>query len=482
MLPSTFLREAALLLSDDKLPKYFSEFVESQLVQEWTAQLETVEGLLEFRDMAESAWADVCTKVGKKGQAPENAFEKLVKVLKTTPDASKRKKLTVAFLHDNVKLLKISESSKDLSFTKFIYFCICQELEAYFQTAASIRKFRPLMQASRDTVESVLKDMDLKKDTLSLQHINDYATKLGTTVWPVMAMWKAHRDNDADSWFINTPMPRVFGNPSCIRNAIERNCNPLKLSKPCKTSLDLANVVLCSPGQIAYRESPEKPFTVAKAPRAHLVANLPGLSRYIWVLRPETLEAAIYCLRPFRQIVEFDLPKHDDEVPNWIDCQRDVEGSLVLAWGHINSLTGMLQTQHIAAFDEDALVNGSLQFLSSIAKMPDRRTVGQRIDWRDHGNLLGVHHVVQEGTTSGPRKWEHVYEVVFGNSLIFSLITDTRPIESVYGSPTELIVLSPLSTSPLKKYVYEGEQYVMKETLDVPKLLNAHWACICVAS
>jgi hypothetical protein len=47
--------------------------------------------------------------------------------------------------------------------------------------------------------------------------------------------------------FLNVPMPRVFGAPSCVRNAIERHGDPTKLVKTAfvtkKITLDKALLV-----------------------------------------------------------------------------------------------------------------------------------------------------------------------------------------------------------------------------------------------
>jgi hypothetical protein len=82
-----------------------------------------------------------------------------------------------------------------------------------------------------------------------------------------------------------------------------------------------------------------------------------------------------------------------------------------------------------------------------------------------------------------------------------TLTTDARPIESIYGSPEDLVLLSPLSSSePLQHWTLvaakqeaaktEGPdgarpdatrpEYKMTASLKVPKLDVGHWQNVCV--
>jgi hypothetical protein len=262
------------------------------------------------------------------------------------------------------------------------------------------------------------------------------------------------------------------------------------------------HIVIAGHGHMAYKALAAEAdgplgFQVWPAKTAYLIAPLPGVSRgrFVWTLDPKTLQATIYKLDPVKgpiNILEFEVPQDETEGrPNWIDCQRDQEGSLVFLWGHINAQTGGLTTQNVIALDEESLFNDAkgpeIQFLSEVHKIPNRRVPGMRLDWRDHGNLLSIHHTIQDHmteATSGAlasRIWTHTYEIVFGDHLLMSISTDARPIESIFGGPTELVLLSPLSSkSALQYWMLKGATYEMKEAFEVPKCPTEQWSSVCV--
>jgi len=210
---------------------------------------------------------------------------------------------------------------------------------------------------------------------------------------------------------------------------------------------------------------------------------LPGCAlKHVWALDPKSLEATILCLEPYKVIAQFDVaPDEVYGMPNWIDCQRDSEGSLVLLWGSINPLTGSLYTQNILAFDEESLSESkNLEMLDAISSLPERRTIGVRVDWRDHGNLLSVHHTVSDSVKANERAWIHSYEIVFGHNLLMTLQSDTRPIEAVYGCPNDVFLLSPLSSKNAVQHWTLDDKYTMTEAMEIPKCPDGHWSSFCV--
>jgi hypothetical protein len=242
----------------------------------------------------------------------------------------------------------------------------------------------------------------------------------------------------------------------------------------------MTNVVLTGNGCISWKQKEE--WNTVKCDQAHLVASLPGLvSRHVWTLKPTTLEACIICLEPYRIVAQFELtPDEISGEPNWIDCQRDSEGSLVLLWGKINSLTGSLHTQNILAFDEECLGEKTFEMLDTISELPNRRSTGVRVDWRDHGNLLSVHHSVYDSAKNDERSWNHTYSVVFGNNVLMEFQSDLRPIEAVYGCPHDIFLLSPLSSKNAIQHYELSEKYVMTESMEVPKCPEGHWTSFCI--
>lgn len=501
MWPSKLLEKIAPVVwssQETKLKEHYDAYVTKFLHCKWTSEASKITSLIDFRDFAEDAVVQQQVQVAAE-QGPHVPIDRLVRALKSTSEASKRQTLAVAYIEENCLALRTFVNAQHVS-PEFVAFALERELETFYKHAEGLTRFRPLLKCSLDSLELSIKALETAGLSATLETFQTVARNLGlSTLWPALALWYSMKMGDVEEVFLNVPMPRVFGAPSCVRNAIERHGDPTKLVKTAfvtkKITLDKA--LLSGHGHVAYKTGND--FKIFKASRAYLCAPLPGMdTRHIWCLKPESLEAAIYKLDPeFKLVAEFELPRDEtEESPNWIDCQRDSEGALVLLWGHINSLTGSLYTQNAAALDEEAILaasgpdaNVGIEFLSSIASMPTRRVLGQRIDWRDHGNLLSVHHSVEDSTSaSGTRLWTHAYDIVFGTHLLMTLTTDARPIESIFGSPEDVILLSPLSSSePLQHWTLvrpekaEGKpEYKMSGSCKAPKLDTGHWQCAIV--
>jgi hypothetical protein len=282
-------------------------------------------------------------------------------------------------------------------------------------------------------------------------------------------------------------MPRVFGAPSCVRNNLNRRVDPHKLVRASRTPLRMSQTILAGPGHIAFKTAPDAAFEIWPLKHSGLIAAIPGVpnGRYVWALDATTMEGGLYRIGKGGPslLVEFEVPKDEtDEKPNWIDCQRDQEGSLVLLWGFISPQTGNINTQNVMIFDDTVFTsNKDISFLTEMHAMPNRRLEGTRIDWRDHGNLLSMYHSIEDHNEEPlKRRWVHNYEIVFGSSLLMTMSTDARPIESIYGSPEDVILLSPLSTSSgLQHFVLDQSTYTLKENCSVPKI-QGYWNSVCV--
>jgi hypothetical protein len=499
MWPEKILQDIGpyVLTDDTKVKSAFDRYIKEYKRAQWASNVAKLSAFLDFRDYAEDIWATLLDTFGLSSQkVGQLSIDKLQKVLKSTTDPVTRRSMTLAFLEENALSLKsslrIHNGPED-----FVAFAIDDELVTFFKHAEQIIKFRPLLKASTSAIETVVKDMDAKGLALSLQDVQQYARDLGLkTIWPILAMWRAQQDGRLEDLFYNVPLPRVFGSPSCVRNSIEKTTDLQNLVRPARKGLTMDHVVIAGHGHIAFRGTPESPFQVWPAKTAYLIATLPGITsgRFVWTLCPKTLQATIYKLDSSKgpiSILEFEVPQDETEgLPNWIDCQRDQEGSLVFLWGHINAQTGGLTTQNVIALDEESLFSDSkepeIQFLSEVHKIPNRRVPAMRLDWRDHGNLLSVHHTVQDHMVESPntlatRTWTHTYEIVFGDHLLMSIATDARPIESVFGGPTEMVLLSPLSSkNALQYWILKGTTYEMKEAYEVPKCPFDHWTSVCV--
>ena len=458
-----------LFNSQDKVSIYFRDFVKQVLTPQWVGETDRFSSLIDFRDYAEDTLALLAEHF--KVEVPTAVtIDKLIKSLRAHTDSTIRKKMTVAFLEENVSSLRPS-----MIYAPFVEWSINAELKKYFELACGLGKIRPVLSCSVDTIDSVTKKIT---SDLTYDDCLAFAKDLGvTSLWPVLALCKAHQDGEVEEIFLHVPMPKVFGAPSCVRNSLSRK-KVGDFSKNTKSYLNLKQSVIAGKNSLCWNDQSD--WTIKENVTAHLVAALPGTKRSVWCLDPQTMKAVIYQLDPFRILLEFDLPR--DREPNWIDCQRDNEGSLVLLWGHINHLTGALHSQNMSAIHEEALFSSSDEVLAPISDMQNRRKLGSKIDWRDHGNLLSVHHQVVD--VPGPiRKWAHNYDIVFADTILLSLETEGRPIESIFGCPNEMILLSPLSASQSLQYWIVGEsgEHTMKETSKLPKCPEGQWTSLTVS-
>jgi hypothetical protein len=481
MWPTKILEKIGpIIFKDDKPKEHYIMYIKSILKPKWFSELSNASTLFDFRDYAEDTWASI-QKSFQIDSSLSVPIDSLLKSLKVSQDTTKRKNLTIAFLEENAYSLRSQIHIKILP-ESFIGFCIDNELETFFKHARGIGRFRPLLKAPLESLEAVIKEMEALGRNITVDHLQTFAGNLGlTTLWPVLAMWASNERGDIEDMFLHPPLPRIFGSPSCLRNAIEKTTSPEKTARRARTSLDIKRSVLSGLGHLAWLDGSE--WRIEAHANACLVAPLPGMPhRMLWCLRPDTLQASIVSLDPFNIIAEFDLPV--DEIagePNWIDCQRDAEGSLVLLWGQINALTGNLQTQNMVAFDEEFAIGKEFTMLDQISDLPQRRTIGTRVDWRDHGNLLSIHHTISDGLAdNGERSWTHAYEVVFGSHLLMTFSTTARPIESIYGSPHDVFLLSPLSAKNAIQHWILDETYKLKESSEVPKNPAGHWTSFCV--
>jgi hypothetical protein len=479
MWPSELLEGLSKILFTDlaKPKEHFIAYVKTVLRPKWVSDLSSASSLLDFRDYAEDTLQTLSAKFSSQFTC-DLTIDRLIRAVKRTDDISARRNLTVAFIEENAYSLKGAIETLP---STFIGYCVDKELDVFFSHARGIGRFRPLLKAPRDAIESVVKDMESK--TLTIEDVQKYAKDLGLlTLWPILAIWSSNQRGDVEELFLHPPMPRIFGAPSCVKSEIDTTIKPQLVVKKARKSLSMQNVILCGNASIAWRTNNE--WHIEACDQAHLVATLPGLEkRYVWALKPSTLEAAIVCLEPYKVVAQFDLtPDEVSGVPNWIDCQRDSEGSLVLLWGTINPLTGSLYTQNILAFDEECLLESKpLEMLESISSLPERRVTGVRVDWRDHGNLLSVHHTVSDSTVEMERCWKHTYEVVFGQNLLMTFSSDSRPIEAVYGCPNDVFLLSPLSSKNAIQHWTLEDKYTMTDSMEIPKCPTGHWSSFCVS-
>ena len=467
-----FLKELAplILLSEKKVQDHYSNYVKQNLKKTWSVELDRFTSLIDFRDYAEDVLSLLATNF-EVDQPSAVTIDRLVKSLKMTPSKENRKEMTIAFLEENA----LSLSSK-LCYGPFIQFAIDVELKNYFDLAAGLGKIRPVLSCSVEVIEAVVKKIDTSKN-MSVDTLKSYAVELGlSSLWPVFALIKAHHDGDVEELFLHVPLPKVFGAPSCVRNSLNR-AKVSTSEKTCRLVLD--NAVIAGTDSLCWKTS--SGWITKEALTAHLIAALPG-RRSVWCLDPNTMKAAVYTLEPFRVVLEFELPFDDlhDQRTNWIDCQRDSEGALVLIWGTINPLTGALHSQNVSALNEEALFsNEESEILASMAPLPNRRRLGYKVDWRDHGNLLSVHHQVVDAP--GPvRKWTHNYDIVFAETILLSLETEGRPIEAIFGSPKEMILLSPLSAMQGLQLWTNQDEYKLKETARLPKCPKGQWTSMTV--
>jgi len=475
------------------LKPLFEGFLKSRKRVQWASELASISGLLNIRDYVEDTLNTMCHQFKVTGtEGP--SLDILQSSLKRTIEATERRTIALAYLEEHALSLR-QKITVDAAPTDFVAYAIQQELATFFSHADTMIRFRPLLKASKDLVDTTIQQIESLGPSLTFANVQAFARDLGLkTVWPILAMVVSIQNDTSDRYFLNTPMPRVFGAPSCVRNSLNRRVDPHKLVRASRTPLRMSQSVLAGPGHIAYKPGPDQPFEIWPLKHAGLIAAIPGVpnGRYIWALDTKTFEGGLYRLGKSGPslMVEFEVPRDETDVePNWIDCQRDQEGSLVLLWGHISPQTGNINTQNVMIFDDTVFTSGKdITFLTEMHAMPNRRSEGTRIDWRDHGNLVSVHHTVQEDQKSdGPeaslRSWQHTYEIVFGDFLLMTITTDARPIESVFGSPTEMILLSPMSSKnalQLWSLRPNDTAYDMTHSMEIPKCPKHYWTSLTV--
>jgi len=475
------------------LKPLYEGFLKSCKRSQWASELASIHGLLNIRDYVEDTLNLLCHEFKVSGtQGP--SLDLLQSSLKRTVDQNERRTIAVAYLEEHALSLR-QTITVDAAPPDFVAYAIQQELKTFFQHADTMIRFRPLLKASTDLVDATIQKLEDLGPALTFEQVQAFARDLGLkTVWPVLAMVATIQNDTSDRYFLNTPMPRVFGAPSCVRNNLNRRVDPHKLVRASRTPLRMSQTILAGPGHIAFKTAPDAAFEIWPLKHSGLIAAIPGVpnGRYVWALDATTMEGGLYRIGKGGPslLVEFEVPKDEtDEKPNWIDCQRDQEGSLVLLWGFISPQTGNINTQNVMIFDDTVFTsNKDISFLTEMHAMPNRRLEGTRIDWRDHGNLVSVHHTVQEdqkseGLDAPVRSWQHTYEIVFGDFLLMTITTDARPIESVFGSPTEMILLSPMSAkNALQLWTLRANDtaYDMTHSMEIPKCPSGYWTSLTV--
>lgn len=476
MWQSEILSRVSYLLDPQSLPAQFVLFVNRILKPKWNTELSYTTSLLDFRDYAEDSWLQLKQRFSGPNISQEPRFDLLQKELKLLCDPMRRKLLVCSFLESSAQALRSEIKPIDLD---FIAFALNQEIDSYFSTCSSLLKFRPILSSSRESIELVMSKMNSEN---TYEDLVEFAGLLGLVnplnLWPVLAMWRAHYYGESEDLFLHVPMSRVFGCPSAQYKDIDRKCNFKTIAKPALKNFSFDNLVLAGHGVLAFKK--QEQWIIADVPQAGLVCAIPGLEEKIWLVNSKTAKASIYDIKLEKNILEFDLPVLDSE-PNWIDCQRDSEGSLILIWSTLNSITGSSQNEHMIALEEDLLASGKGDFLASISVIPNRRAPGTRLDFRDHGNLVNCYHAVRDSESNNKRVWIHTYEICFASTLLMTLETDSRPIEAVYGSPFDIVLLSPLSSKQAIQHwsLDSNNKFVLKNTSICPKN-NKNWQGITI--
>lgn len=469
MWPEKILCKIGSLLDSTKAPEHFVLYILKVLRPKWTTEMHSITSLIDFRNYAEDTWAQsLCyITINDTAETSGPPFELLIKELKSIVDSSKRRLLVSCFL---VEALQAQRSNANYSNLDFAAFALDQELDNFFKVSGPLAKFRPLLKASRDSVEQIMSKINNEN---TYEDLETFASDLGLVrplnLWPVLALWRAHYFGESEELFLHAPLPRVFGGPSTQYKDIERQCDFKTIARRAHKNFSFDQCVLAGQGSLAYRLNGS--WCQKQVEQASLVCSMPGISKKVWLLNPKVMKASIFDLSLGKNILEFDLPGAQEE-PNWIDCQRDVEGSLVLLWATLNTFTGSASHENMVAFDEDLLAGTNQgDFLQQISTVPQRRQRGTRLDFRDHGSLVNVHHSVKDQQGPQGRLWTHIYEVIYANTLLMTLETDSRPIEAVYGSPFDIVLLSPLSSKQALQHWRLGQdnKFAMIDSSPVPK-------------
>lgn len=424
-------------------------YVQRCLVPTWTSQLDKAKYLINYRDVTEAILEDL-------GVARE-----FTAGLKAAAD---KKAYCLQVLEDSVL-------ASNYTHWKFLAFRLQCVADSVLKHARSVNGVYPVLIVSRDIVESVCERM---LSGIDLQRVHAWASELKSTVWTVLGLYASVQNGDAEDLFIHPPLPKVFGAPCQARDVPKETTNPKNLTKASKyETISVDRAVMAGHGRICYKPSGSD-FKVFDLESAELVAVLPGTAGIVWCANPSTRAAVIVALEAKgpRPILCFELP---DANINWIDCQRDAEGLLVLLWGHVDTLTGSGPQINWAAIEEDSLLksnSGALEFRDSIVDLPDRRHKGCRVDYRDHGNLLSVVRTTKDAIDDKEKRtYEHTFNIMFGNHLIWTYESRQRPIEAVFGSPSQMLLLSPYSSAPLQLWALkDGNDRMWYQSVATSKL------------
>ena len=503
--PSDILDKVApIILDSNKVAKYFPSYVHEHEVPRWISESKHMKSRNEFRDFREEALAifltefdidpDTASQTANQSGC-QSANQSASQSVLVMPDSiEERQSISVKYLTE--KSLELRTFNLHRLPQDFVAHCLQKELDIYFHLAKSIGHFRPILKCPRESIEVVVAKIEKLGPQLTIQNVQEYSKELGlATILPVLALYFSCFAGDVDEMFLHPPLPRIFGNPSTrditkshhpddlLKKSILQKGIAPERARRVLNPLNMQNAVVAGSGSLGY--SLNGSFHITKYSRACLVCPLPDVPNFVWVANPATLQAAVVRLRPsFKIIIEFDLPNDAEEgdAPqgvNWIDCQRDNEGVLALMWGHINEHTGMMATQNMLGLD----LHGGPDLTKKLCEIPVRNVVGTKLDWRDHGNLLNVHYWVKDETAK-ERQWTHMYDICFGSHLLMTMSTDSRPIEAVYGSPREMFLLSPLSSTQTLQYwsLDETGTYKMTNAVGLLKPESGQWKSVCVMS
>lgn len=285
--------------------------------------------------------------------------------------------------------------------------------------------------------------------------------EVGITVPPIVlaAYMYAIQTKKAEEIFIKNSKEQVVAYP--VRPSFDFEEAPTTQFRSIKSAkkepLNTKRCVIASKGHLLLWDESSNRYVSVPEPLAHLIANVPGLDliedrAMVFIADPQTKVGAIVYLRlfgPIKRVASFDLESPDesdlpDALPmNWINCDRDTQGNIVLTWGHLLETGNIQWSSHASLIEKNLVENGTLKRVSpakiifeDFADPQDRSgaTSLVRQDFRDHGNVLGIHQ--KSASTSSVVSWKtkildlpYRSPAIFGQPLGFAVAHPYRRID-----------------------------------------------------
>lgn len=461
------------------------------------AKSSRVGSVLELRDVAEAIWRDLALT---EPHVLVGALDsrKLVEHLRTAAardDVSGRLRALSMFLHD-ATAATVHGSLKDVrrvSFTTKVQAavnlvrtwerttlrgsCTPTRAEPVCAVAAVTGggpARRSVLGASKATMENVAAAMMAgytRHEQLTVESLRAYQKTLQTASITAVLSFGYHAIvDDWEGMFLAMPTHVLLGVPAMLREA--RPWRPAHGVNPATIIPKAEGGAVPPPTQFLY--------TVGKGRDGHvglggtallqgggLLCVLPGWHgttkdgvHYAHYWRVDTARQVATIIEVYeaeagdmqarvKLTFQLDMPEPDDDgaedrAIDWIDAQRDFEGTLVLAWGGYNPLTGgVAWTCYMGVAEKEAYVNGDDPFYPVNDADVDnmffaRLESAEAIDLRDCGSVVSAQVKYVEEVRHDTRLLSPVTTVIYHQTVLNEL--GGVEAAAIWGTPSQYVV------------------------------------------